>query len=113
MEVIEGLLRKGHWIDELVGKKKDGSLFNVQFSASVVKDEKGNLFCMMGSFLDITERKRAEEQIKASLKEKDVLLQEIHHRVKNNMQVITCKSQKEKTYFFSPTIFLIILLSSS
>ena len=68
--------------------RKDGRKIPVAIEEQLVFDEQGEVIGIRSTLQDITERKRAEEQIKASLKEKEILLKEIHHRVKNNMQVI-------------------------
>jgi PAS domain S-box-containing protein len=73
---------------EMSRMRKDGSRI-VVFSSHAMVQTPGcapELFCVD---IDLTERKLAEEHLRASLAEKEVLLKEIHHRVKNNLQIIS------------------------
>jgi PAS domain S-box-containing protein len=73
---------------ELAFLMKDGSTYWAETTLSLIRDGMGKPFGYVGMARDITERGRAEDRILSSLHEKEILLREIHHRVKNNLQII-------------------------
>ncbi len=68
-------------------RRKDGEFIWIETMAAVITRD-GSPVASLAVARNVTERKRAEEGLRASLTEKEVLLQELHHRVKNNFQVI-------------------------
>lgn len=90
MITLEEILKEGFVRNvEYTMSKRNGTTFIGEINAAVIKNAEGTPRAFIATTRDITEKKRAEEQIKASVREKEVLLREIHHRVRNNMQVIS------------------------
>ncbi|WP_448573670.1 PAS domain S-box protein [Trichothermofontia sp.] len=60
-----------------------------QTSLTPLKDSQGRIYRLVGTCANITELKRTEAALRQSLQEKEILLSEVHHRVKNNLQIIS------------------------
>jgi PAS domain S-box-containing protein len=88
--------KEGHATFEIIHLTKDGEKIPVEVN--------NHLFIMKGKKValaisrDITERKKAEEQLRHSLEEKEMLMKEIHHRVKNNLMVISSLLNLQSKY---------------
>jgi PAS domain S-box-containing protein len=79
---------------ETRGKDKEGNIKDLLVTVSNIPGTGKELV----SILDITKRKRSEIRLKNTLDERELLIKEIHHRVKNNMQIISSLLNLQKAY---------------
>jgi PAS domain S-box-containing protein len=85
---IEEARTQGRAEDERWHQRRNGSRFFASGVLTPLLDETGNRLGFAKIMRDITERREQEDQLRRSLEEKNLLVREIHHRVKNNLQMI-------------------------
>lgn len=87
--ILSAVFLNGTWSGEVLCKRADDSEFTGYLSASLIRSPDKEVIGAMGVLRDITKLKEAEEALKLNVHQKEILLKEVHHRVKNNLQVIS------------------------
>jgi len=85
----EEMTHFGFWSRDVENLRKDGSRVAVHLTSDVVKNSAGEPTHIIHISEDITERRLSEARLRDSLTEKETLLKEVHHRVKNNLMTVS------------------------
>jgi len=86
-QYAQELMRKQHLTFETENIRKDGVVIPIEVSAYLYTEGKKNF--VVSSIRDITERKNNEKALRKALIEKDFLMRELNHRVKNNLSMVS------------------------
>jgi len=121
--IMESLPEVGTWSGEFPSQHRDGRVFPLKANISPVIGDKGEIIAFIGTGHDINDRKKAEEELRLRLEmvsrseqilmqnekrlsetlaEREVLLAEVHHRVKNNLSAFISLLSLDDSYDNSP-----------
>ena len=96
MDEINKGVRVKHYETQRV--RKDGEIIDISLTISPTWNADGKIIGSSTISRDVTQRKHMEKALKQSLKDKDLLIGEIHHRVKNNLMIITSLLSLQSSY---------------
>ncbi|MCX7984148.1 MAG: PAS domain S-box protein [Bacteroidetes bacterium] len=99
---LEAEKSNGQFEKEIQMRRVDGTIIWVRHSITVVRSYDGSILYYDGAIADVSERREADLSLKEAYREKELLLKEIHHRVKNNLQIISSLLNLQSDYLRDP-----------
>ena len=87
-DILQSIIDTGRWHGELIQRKKDDSTFDALLHVQIITDNAGNPIGYASNSKDVSQEKESAKRLKQIIGEKEILIKEIHHRVKNNLATV-------------------------
>lgn len=113
ISIKQRVLTSGIGMREEVSLTINGELRYYDLTVEPLRNSIGDIEGITGAAMDISDRKYIENQLKISLQQKEVLFQEIHHRVKNNLQLVSSLLDLQSQQIDDPEIFALFQASQN